>query len=191
MLTCALPACCCCLRFLLLAFGQGHGRHADTEAYARQCVRAVTAAKAAQYFAAENGARQRPSPGRREQKQAAESGAALHGFIHALHHSALSFSLLCSYPAPQPPPDSPLKTWRCFAFLACSFLRVASLANEQTTTRVQPLKAPGPFRCIVFIREVESTKIEVAFSMRSTGSDAEHGLFATETYRVPRCRSRQ
>ena len=26
-------------------------------------------------------------------------------------------------------------------------------------------------------------------SERSTGSDAEHGLFATETYRAPRCRS--
>jgi hypothetical protein len=36
------------------------------------------------------------APAGAEQKQAAESSAALHGFIYALHHPPLSFSLLCS-----------------------------------------------------------------------------------------------
>jgi hypothetical protein len=86
------------------------------------------------------------------QKQVVESGAALHGFIYALHHSPLSFFLLCSYSAPQPPAPSQFPSKRGAALpclLACSFLRVASLENEQTTRRVQPLKAPAPFRCVL------------------------------------------
>ena len=57
-----------------------------------------------------------------EQKQVAESGAALHEFIYALHHPPLS--LLCSYPAPPPPPDSPLNVaLRCLPCLLLSSSR--------------------------------------------------------------------
>jgi hypothetical protein len=60
-----------------------------------------------------------------EQKQVAESGAALHEFIYALqHHPPLSFSLLCSYPAPPPPTDSPLNVaLRCLPCLLLSSSR--------------------------------------------------------------------
>ena len=120
----ALPACCfllLALLGLLLAFGaQGHECHAGTESHSRQRATATTA-KAAQCFAAKNGARQRPTPGA-EQKQVAESGAALHEFIYALHHPPLS--LLCSYPAPPPPADSPLNVaLRCLPCLLLSSSR--------------------------------------------------------------------
>jgi hypothetical protein len=80
--------------------------------------------------------------------------------------------------------------------LLAPFFESASLANKQTTTRVQPLKARRSCfsllaRCVALIHEVESTKTEVALSERSNGPDAEHGLFATETYRALRCRSRR
>jgi hypothetical protein len=60
--------------------------------------------------------------------------------------------------------------------------------QEEFSLQKRPVLA---FRCVVLIRGVESTKIEVAFSERSTGSDAERGLFATGAYRAPRCRSRR
>ena len=112
-------------------------------------------------------------------------------------HSATLLSRSLSFVANHPPPPAhsrfPSKRGAALPSLLAPFFELlpASLANEQTTRRVQPLKAPGPFCCIVLIREVESTEIEVALSERSTGSDAEHGLFATETYRAPRCRSRR
>ena len=60
----------------------------------------------------------------KKQKQVAESGAALHEFIYALHHPPLSFSLLYSYPAPPPPPDSPLNVaLRCLPCLLLSSSR--------------------------------------------------------------------
>ena len=68
-----------------------------------------------------------------EQKQVAESGAALHEFIYALHHPPLS--LLCSYPAPPPPPDSPLNVaLRC---LPCLLLSSSRFPCKQTNKQQQ------------------------------------------------------
>jgi hypothetical protein len=92
-------------------------------------------------------------------KQAAESGAALHGFIYAyaLHHSPLSFSLLCSYSPPAPSRFSSERGAALPSLLAraClySFLRVASLANKQTTRRIPPSKARPVLFVALFLFE--------------------------------------
>ena len=60
-----------------------------------------------------------------EQKQVAESGAALHEFIYALHHHPLSRSLsFVATQPPPPPPDSPLNVaLRCLPCLLLSSSR--------------------------------------------------------------------
>jgi hypothetical protein len=97
------------------------------------------------------------APGAEQKQAAAESGAALHGFIYAYTNSTNLLSRSpssCSCPPP-PPPDSPLNVaLLCLPCLLLSSSRyvVASLANEQTTRRDLPSKAPAPFRCLVLIR---------------------------------------
>ena len=120
----ALSACCCCCywRFLpLLGFrGSRMCRHADNEPRLRQRVRPQQRRRRSASLRKMARARGR-APGA-EQKQVAESGAALHEFIYALHHPPLS--LLCSYPAPPPPPDSPLNVaLRCLPCLLLSSSR--------------------------------------------------------------------
>ena len=128
------------LILLLSLSAQGHGRHTGTESHSRQHATSTTA-KAAQCFVAKNGARQRPSSPGAEQKakastRVAESGAALHEFIYALHHSPLSFSLLCSYSPPQPPPDSPLNV--ALLCLPCLLLSSSRFPCKQTNNKKSP-----------------------------------------------------
>jgi hypothetical protein len=135
----------------------------------------------------------------KSRQQAADSGAAFFAWIYYIRTPPLallsrSLSFVATHPPPPPAPSRfPSKRRAALPSLLAPFFESLPLQTnkQQTTTRVPPSKAPGPFRCIVLIREIESTKIEVALSERSTGSDAEHGLFVTETYRAPRCRSRR
>jgi hypothetical protein len=136
MRTAGLSLASCSLLLALLSFGaQGHGRHTGTESHSRQRATA-TAVKAAQCFAAENGARQRPSPGCRAK---ASSGERL-GFAWTNIRTppppsslvtSLSFSLLCSYPSPQPPPDSPLNVELCC--LPCLLLSSSRFPCKRTS----------------------------------------------------------
>jgi hypothetical protein len=79
----------------------------------------------------------RPSPGsEQKQKQAAESGAALHAFIYELHRALISRSLsfvACSYPATQPPPDSPLNV--ALICLPCLFLSSSRFPCKRTNKK--------------------------------------------------------
>jgi hypothetical protein len=114
--------------------GSGFCRFAGSEKRATlMAARAVTdsTAKVAQCFAAKNGARQRGRAPGAEKKQAAESGAALHGFIYALHNPPLSLSLLYSYP--QAPPDSPLKV--ALLCLPCLLLSSSPFPCKRTNNK--------------------------------------------------------
>jgi hypothetical protein len=179
-----LLACASCF-WLSVLKGMGATR-AGTEPHARQRVRSQTAAKAAQCFAAKkNGARQKPSPGR--QAKAKASSGERRGFARIYMRSSpltpLSFGLLCSYlPPAAAPPDSPPCLLLPSSHLPCK------RTNSKKSSAFKSARRSFSFVALAaLVRSVESTKIEVALSDRSTGSDAEHGLFATEAYRTPRC----
>ena len=72
-----------------------------------------------------------------EQKQVAESGAALHEFIYALHHPPLS--LLCSYPAPPAPSRFPSKRGAALPSLLAPFFESLPLQTnkQQEESRLQ------------------------------------------------------
>jgi hypothetical protein len=90
-----------------------------------------------------------------EQKQVAESGTALHGFIYALRHSPLSFSLLCSYPAPQPPPDSPLNVaLLCLACLLLSSSRFPCKRSNNKKSSAFKSASSFPLHCSYSLRAV-------------------------------------
>jgi hypothetical protein len=124
------PVACAHLAFVFcLSELKGiHGRQTGTEPHSRQRATATTA-KAAQCFAAKNGARGL-APGA-EQKQVAESGAALHEFIYALHHPPLSFSLLCSYTSPPAPSRFPSKSGAALPSLLASFFESLPLQTNK------------------------------------------------------------
>jgi hypothetical protein len=182
----ALLACCCCWRwrFLLLASPGLKGMVPRGYRAALMAACAVTAAKAAQCFAAKNGARHMEAEPRapsksKQQRRAARLCMYLYTHSTTLLSRSLSF-VACSYPAPSRFPSKrgaalpsllapffeslPLQTnkqqeelsLQKRPLISIGLFLFASLANEQTISRVQPFKAPVPFRCLVLIRSALS-----------------------------------
>ena len=115
------PVACAYLAFVFRG-SKGHGRHTGIESHSRQRPTAITA-KAAQCFAAKAVRARGRTPGA-EQKQVAERCGFAWIYIRTPPSPPLSFSLLCSYPAPPPPPDSPLNVaLRCLPCLLLSSSR--------------------------------------------------------------------
>jgi hypothetical protein len=62
--------------------------------------------------------------------------------------------------------------------LLAPFFESLPLQTNKQQEEFSLQKRPVLFVALFLFEKVESTKIEVALSERSTGSDAEHGLFA-------------
>ena len=159
----ALPACCLRLSCFCLSGLKGMGATrvpSRTHGSALQPQQRRRRSASLQKMARARG--RAPRAPSKKQKQVAESGAALHEFIYALHHPSLLFSLLCSYPAPPAPSRFPSKRSAALPSLLAPFFESLPLQTNKQQEEFSLYKAPGPFRCIVLIREVESTEIEIA-----------------------------
>jgi hypothetical protein len=99
--------------------------------------RAATAAKAVQCFAAKNGARQRPSPGRRARassKQRTSARLCMDLYTHSATLLTRSLSFVANHPPPpQPPPDSPLNV--ALLCLPCLLLSSSRFPCKQTNNK--------------------------------------------------------
>jgi hypothetical protein len=136
VLTCALPACrlllaSCFLRFFLSGRTKGTGATRHGHRVALTAARNIQNSEdGAVCFAAENGARQRPSPGRRAKASSGERRGFAWIYIRTPPPSSLVLSPL-SLPSPPAPTRSPSKRGTALPPLVALFFESLPLQTNK------------------------------------------------------------